>query len=79
MSAGRWNCTPACGIDRTAPELYLRLCSRLLDATVMGISDKTDETRCKTAERLTLLPVRLQERIALQRRAMLSGDPFEIF
>jgi hypothetical protein len=77
MSAGRSNCTPACGIDRTAPELYLRLCSRLVDATSM-ISDKTDETRFVTSQRLTLLPMRLQERVALRGRAMLSRKPFEI-
>jgi hypothetical protein len=77
MSAGRSNCTPACGIDRTAPELYLRLCSRLVDATSM-ISDKTDETRFVTSQRLTLLPMRLQERVALRRQAMLNRDHFQI-
>lgn len=44
----------------------------------MGISDKTDEIRCMTSQQLTLLAMRLQERVALRRRAMLSGDPFEI-
>jgi hypothetical protein len=78
MWVGRSNYTPACGIDRTAPGLYLHLCSRLVDARPMRVSDKTDETRCMTLQRLTLLAMRLQERVALRRRAMLSRKPFEI-
>jgi hypothetical protein len=44
----------------------------------MRISEKTDETRCMAPQRLTLLAMRLQERVALRGRAMLGGDPFEI-